>query len=109
MGRSKNLGEQGTRQRAGQVSQGRGHRPPREKQPSAGVSPYARQLGRSPVFAHVGMPKLKVKVNDQLASKALKVADSLWPNQGERAVNRLARDAILRYLRYSGDGTQHRP
>jgi hypothetical protein len=109
MGTSKNPVGQGPWQRPGQVGQTRGHGLTRKRRPRTSVSPYARQLGRSPVFAHMGMPKLKVKVNDQLASKALDAANSLWPNQGQRAVNRLARDAILRYLRYSGDGTQHRP
>ena len=109
MGRSKDLGSQGPRQQPSQAGQPLGYRLTQKTQPSTPVSADTRRPGRAPVFAHMGMPKLKVKVNDQLASKALKTAESLWPNQGQRAVNRFARDAILRYLRYSGDGTQHRP
>ena len=109
MGKSKKQGGQGPRQQPSQAGQPLGYRLTRKMRPSTPVSADTQRPGRAPVFAHMEMPKIKVKVNDQLASKTLKTADSLWPNQGQRAVNRLARDAILRYLRYSGDGTQHRP
>ena len=59
-------------------------------------------------FVTMEMPKLKLKVEDRLAKEFLKASEQMWPGQGQRATNRLARDAITRYLRYCADGNRNR-
>ena len=59
-------------------------------------------------IARMEQPKLHVKVPDRLGQEAVKAADRLWPGQGQRAVNRLTRDALDRYLRYIGHGSRDR-
>lgn len=62
----------------------------------------------TPHLAHMGMPKIRVTVDEKIGQKALNTAERLWPGQGQRAVNRLSRDAISRFLRYLNDGSRSR-
>ena len=59
-------------------------------------------------LATMRMPKLKVQVGDKLAKDFQKAADGLWPGQGARATNRLARDSIRIFLRKSASEIRNR-
>jgi len=54
------------------------------------------------------MPKLTLDISDGFMRKVTTSAERLWPGQGTRGVLRLVRDAIRRYLRYSGDDSGNR-
>ena len=83
-------------------------KPPRSRMmPVATRTGNRRGIARQNV-ARMAQPKLNVNVQDRLGQEAVKAAERLWPGQGQRAVNRLLRDAISRYLRYLGDGSRDR-
>ena len=56
-------------------------------------------------WAPMEMPRLQVQVSDETARMLAEAAARLWPGHCNRAINRLARDGIKRYLRYSTNGT----
>jgi Xaa-Pro aminopeptidase len=49
-----------------------------------------------------------LNINDELMDRVKASAERIWPGQGIRAITRLTRDAIKRYLRYCDGGTGHR-
>ena len=59
--------------------------------------------------ARYNLGRLKIIVSDDLAEALKNHAESLWPGQGDRAVNRLTRDAIRRYVWYWHDYDRDRP
>lgn len=59
-------------------------------------------------WARVGMPQISVELPGALAKRVKAEAEHLWPGQGQRAVNRLTRDAFDRYRRYCDDAARPR-
>ena len=58
----------------------------------------SREIARP--IARMEMPRLRVRVESEIAQKLASAAEKLYPDQGRRAASRLARDSIKRYLRY---------
>ena len=49
--------------------------------------------------------RVTVEVREEIARHAKAEAEKLWPDQGPRALNRLAADALARYRRYCDDAS----